>query len=111
MWRKCDVWRKLVPDKENTTTFPAERRPFFHAFDIFFQNRQGSLASQNNKKESLVMQSDKKKKLWRKCDVRRKLVARNENTTTFPAERRPFFHVFDIFFQNRQGSLVSKNKV
>ena len=51
---------------KNSATFPAERRPSFHVFDIFFQNRQGSLVSQNNKKQSLGMQSDKREKIVKK---------------------------------------------
>ena len=46
--------------------FQLREDPFFHVFDIFFQNRQGSLVSKNNKKQSLVMQSDKREKIVKK---------------------------------------------
>ena len=40
----------MLTDNETTSTFPAERRPFFNVFDVFLQNHQDSLVSKNNKK-------------------------------------------------------------
>ena len=53
-------------EDENTNVFCSLEKTLFHVFDIFFQNRQGSLVSQNNKKQSLVMQSDKREKIVKK---------------------------------------------
>ena len=45
------------------------------------------------------------RKLRRKDDVRKE----NEKMINFCGWEKALFHVLDVFFQNRQGSLVSKN--
>ena len=53
--------------------FQLRENLFLHVSDIFFQNRQGSLVSKNNKKQSLVMQSDKTEKIVKKMWCSKKI--------------------------------------
>ena len=46
--------------------FQLREDPFFHVFDVFFQNRQDSLVSKKNKKQSLIIIPDKREKIVKK---------------------------------------------
>ena len=87
IWRNWGTWRKNVLFQEIVklfTTFWSWKKAFCQVFDVFLQNRQGSLVSKNNKKQSLVMQSDKREKIVKKmwCSQKRKSLQFFQQTLT-----------------------------